>query len=132
MFIDIRADKEFILDSAAFAVCDNVRIPRAKILFGEDFRGYIASFKRYFYGLRLQLITTKEGIPVRYTITEAKLSDAQALELLPMDISAESSVYADAAYTDYSFEDKLNKEQNITIMVQRKKNSLRPRLIETE
>jgi hypothetical protein len=92
IFIDIRADKEFILDSAPFDICDNIRIPRVKLLIGEEFRGYVASFKRYFYGLRLQLVTIKEGIPVRYAITEARFSDTEALELLPIEISAESKI----------------------------------------
>jgi len=132
LFTEIRADKEFILDSAPIAICDNVRIPRAKLLIGEDFRGYVASFKRYFYGLRLQLITTKEGIPVSYAITEAKLSDAEALHLMPMQLNAESRIYADAAYTDYAFEDKLKHEREIELMVQRKKNTKRKRPKQTE
>jgi hypothetical protein len=127
VFIDIRADKEYILDSAPFAVCDNIRIPRSRMLFGEEFRGYIASFKRYFYGLRLQLITTKEGIPVTYIITEGKLSDASTLALLPFEMSAESKIYADAAYTDYDFEDTLQQQNNINILTQRKKNTKRVR-----
>lgn len=127
IFTEIRADKEFILDSAPIAICDNVRIPRAKLLIGEDFRGYVASFKRYFYGLRLQLITTKEGIPVSYTITEGKLSDAEALHLMPLKISAESKIYADAGYTDYNFEDNLKQQREIDLLVQRKKNTKRER-----
>jgi hypothetical protein len=109
------------------AICDNVRIPRAKLLISEDFRGYIALFKRYFYGLRLQLITTKQGITVSYAITEAKLSDAEALHLLPMNLSAESKKYTDADYTYYCFEDNLKQQHEIIFLVQRKKNTKRTR-----
>jgi hypothetical protein len=40
----------YVIDSLPVAVCDNRRIRRAKIYSNEDFRGYQASKKRYFYG----------------------------------------------------------------------------------
>jgi hypothetical protein len=42
----------YVIDSYPIMVCDNYRIQRSKIYQGEDFRGYIPSKKRYFYGLR--------------------------------------------------------------------------------
>jgi hypothetical protein len=47
-------------------------------------------------------------------ITEGKLSDAEALHLLPLQMSAESKIYADAGYTDYQFEDNLCKSRALT------------------
>ena len=43
----------YVIDSYPIAVCDNHRIKRSKIYHGENFRGYIASKKRYFYGLHI-------------------------------------------------------------------------------
>lgn len=123
----VKAEKEFILDSAPIAVCDNIRINRCRILSGEDFRGYTASFKRYFYGLKVQLITTREGIPVNYIITEGSASDAAMLEQIPFEMTPESRVYCDAGYTDYSFETKLKRRKGIQLLSQRKKNSKRKR-----
>lgn len=45
-------------------VADNIRIFNVKLIKSEFYRGYIASKKRYFYGVRVQLLTTKSGIPV--------------------------------------------------------------------
>ena len=123
----VRAEKEFILDSAPLAVCDNFRIKRCKILCGEDFRGYTASFRRYFYGLKVQLIATKEGIPVNYLITEGAAADASMLEEIPFEMTPESKVYADAGYTDYGFETRLKRRKGIVLLSQRKKNSKRKR-----
>ena len=50
------------------AVCDNIRIRRSRLVKGEDYRGKIASKRRYFYGFRVQLITTIPGLPVQYLI----------------------------------------------------------------
>src|SRR5574341_288771 len=43
----------YVIDSIPIAVCDNIRIRRSKIYSKEDFRGYQASKKRYFYGLKI-------------------------------------------------------------------------------
>ena len=56
------------VDSLAVAVCDNIRIDECQIYpmeATEDvFRGYIASKKRFFYGLKMHVLTNAEGQPV--------------------------------------------------------------------
>jgi hypothetical protein len=121
------SEKTFIIDSTTLEVCHNIRIKRCRMLQGEEFRGYKASFKTYFYGLRMQLITTKEGIPVQYLITEASLHDGQAMKEMEINLSPESEVYGDAAYTDYAFEDEIAEIKGIEWMPQRKSNTKRPR-----
>ncbi len=59
---------EYLLDSFAVPICDNIRIFQVKILKSEDYRGYTASKKRYFYGVKVQLLTTKSGIPVEESL----------------------------------------------------------------
>jgi len=54
----------YVIDSIPIAVCDNIRIRRSKIYSTEDFRGYQASKKRYFYGLKIHLMVTQDGQPV--------------------------------------------------------------------
>ena len=56
----------YVIDSYLIAVCDNYHIKRSKIYHGEDFRGYIASKKRYFYGLRIHIMVTEQGKPVEF------------------------------------------------------------------
>lgn len=46
---------KYLLDSLPVSVCDNIRIKRSRIVKGEDYRGYIASKRRYFYGVRVGL-----------------------------------------------------------------------------
>jgi hypothetical protein len=53
---------EYLLDSFPVPMCDNIRIFNVKLIKAEEYRGYIASKKRYFYGVRVQLLTTKSGI----------------------------------------------------------------------
>lgn len=132
LFTQTLAQKQFVLDSTPLEVCDNIRISRCRMLQGEEFRGYKASFRRYFYGLKLQLLTTAQGVPVSYFITEGSMADAAAMEHITLPLTAESVVYADAAYTDYSFEDELKQQHCIDWRVQRRSNSKRVRSKEQE
>ena len=70
----------YLIDSLPIAVCDNIRIRRSKIYSGEDFRGYQASKKRYFYGLKIHLMVTQEGQPVACFLTPGSVGDVDALK----------------------------------------------------
>lgn len=61
--------------------------------------------RRYFYGVKVQVLTTASGIPVEFCFVPGSESDVQALKKLPMTVAAESSIYSDSAYTDYGVED---------------------------
>ena len=65
----INISSEYIVDSFPVPVCDNIRISRCKIAKSEDFRGYIASKRRYFYGVRVHVPITSDGIPVELAFT---------------------------------------------------------------
>lgn len=125
IFTDLSAEKEFILDSTTLEVCHNIRILRCRMLRGEEFRGYKASFRTYFYGLKLQLLTTKSGVPVEYFLSEASLHDADGMKEMELNVSPESVIYSDSAYTDYSFEDEIFELAGIKWLSQRKGNSKR-------
>ena len=83
------------------------------------------SMRRYFYGVKVQVLTTADGIPVEFCFVPGSESDVQALKKLPMTVAEESSIYADSAYTDYSIKDGMKEADFIQLMVQRKSNSKR-------
>src|SRR5207244_3964202 len=49
----LNTESVYVMDSFPVVVCDNDRIPRAKLYQHEEYRGYIASKKRYCYGLKV-------------------------------------------------------------------------------
>ncbi|WP_243146962.1 IS982 family transposase [Scytonema sp. UIC 10036] len=116
---------EYLLDSFPVPLCDNIRIFNVKLIKSEEYRGYIASKKRYFYGVRVQLLTTKSGIPVEFVLMPGSASDVRALNALPLNLPAGSEVYGNSAYTDYNAEDDLEESSQISLEVMRKKNSKR-------
>jgi len=116
---------DYVVDSFPVAICDNIRIKRCKILKGEQFRGKHASMRRYFYGVKVQVLTTTNGIPVEFCFVPGSESDVQALKKLPMTVAPESSIYADSGYTDYAIEDDAMDAEMLRLMIQRKSNSNR-------
>jgi uncharacterized protein YqgQ len=122
---NLTSDSIYIIDSIPIAVCDNIRIPRAKIYHDEDHRGYQASKKRYFYGLKIHLMVTSDGQPVECFLTHGGCGDVDALKCYAYDLPYGSVIYADKAYNDYDIEDFLKEVGHIELLPMRKKNSKR-------
>jgi hypothetical protein len=116
---------EYIIDSFPVAVCDNIRISRCKLVKGKQWRGKQSSMHRYFYGVKVQMMVTAQGIPVEFGFVPGCEADVQALKKLPLAVAAESKIYGDSAYTEYQIEDDLKEAESIELMIQRKSNSLR-------
>ncbi len=121
---DLNEQSIYVLDSFPVAACDNYRIPRSRRYRGEDWRGYQASKKRYFYGLKLHLMVTGSGQPVEFFLTPGSWSDTRALKMYQFDLPEDALVTGDKAYNDYGLEDMML-EANINLLPLRKKNSHR-------
>ena len=121
----LNSSSRYVIDSFPIAACDNIRIPRAKLYQQEQFRGYIASKKRYFYGLKLHVMVTQDGRPVEFFLTPGGFGDVDALKVFVFDLPPHSIVYADKAYNDYEIEDVLQEASQVHLLPMRKKNSKR-------
>jgi Transposase DDE domain len=121
----LNTDALYVIDSIPIAVCDNIRIRRSKIYSHEDFRGYQASKKRYFYGLKIHLMVTKDGQPVECFLTPGGFGDVDALKYYAYELPDGAVIYADKAYNDYEIEDLLKDVEHINLIPMRKKNSKR-------
>jgi Transposase DDE domain len=121
----LNTDAIYVIDSLPIAVCDNIRIRRAKIYTEEKFRGYTSSKKRYFYGLKIHLMVTQDGQPVECFLTHGGFGDVDALKYYSYTLPDGSIIYADRAYNDYEIEDLLKEVAHIQLIPMRKKNSKR-------
>jgi len=127
-----QADPEgpYIVDSCPVPVCANIRIRRCRLYpparTGERHRGYCASKRSYYYGLKVHLLVAASHRPVEFVLTPASEADIAGLRRLPLDLPAGSQVVADAAYTDYGFEDALREDAQIVLTADRRSNSKRP------
>ena len=118
---------EYLIDSFPIAVCKNIRLKRSKLLpYHKAYHGYNSSKKEFFYGFKVQVITTANGIPVEYFISAGSYHDFTAFEAMNIDLPENSKLYADSAYTCYDIEDLYLECHGIEFLVERKSNSNRP------
>ena len=82
----LNVDTIYAIDSFPIAVCDNYRIQRCKLYRDKKYRGYIASKKRFFYGLKIHLMVTKDGHPVEFFLTEGSVNDVSVLDVFDFDV----------------------------------------------
>lgn len=122
----VNSENEYIVDSFPVPVCHNIRIKRSKIYKKkEEYRGYNASKRQYFYGVKVHMITTKDGQPIEFIIAPGSIHDNKIFKEFNFDLEEGAYLYGDAAYNDYEFENLLAEAANIRLLVSRKSNSKR-------
>jgi hypothetical protein len=122
---ELNPESRYSLDSFPVAVCDNIRIARCRLAQGSEFRGYLASKRRYFFGVRVQVIATAGGLPVEFSVLPGRHSDLAGLAELPLALPVGADVAADAAYTYYEWEAALAQADGVRLLVCRRGNSKR-------
>jgi hypothetical protein len=115
----------YCIDSFPMAVCHNIRIPNCHIVKGKEYRGYNASKRTYFYGFKVHVTVTADGIPVEYSFTAGSIHDLDGFGQMPLNLPQGSEIMADSAYTDYDTEEMLA-DNGINLWATRKNNSKRP------
>ncbi|MBA3692728.1 MAG: IS982 family transposase [Acidobacteria bacterium] len=124
---DLHWESRYLLDSFPVAVCNNLRINRCRIVQDELYRGVMTSKRRYFYGVRVQIMATSDGILLEFCILPGACSDLQGLAELALDLPEMAELFARGGYNFYEWEDYLQERENLRLQVPRKNNSKRGR-----
>ena len=124
IFKNLNINSVYLIDSFPVAVCKNIRICRAKLVKGEEFRGYNASKREYFYGFKVHVITTGEGIPVEFLVTAGSIPDNTTFQVMDINLPKNGDLYGDAAYINQQHKDLLLQFNQIRLKTATKKNSL--------
>jgi hypothetical protein len=86
----VSAEDIFLIDSCPVEVCDNTRIDRCRIYpktaTSGAYGGYNSSKRRYFYGLKVHMVTTAEGNPVEVSLTPGSYNDTGHLRTFELDL----------------------------------------------
>ena len=120
-------ETRYLLDSFPIPICDNIRINRCRIVRDERYRGKMSSKRRYFYGVRVQILATSDGIPLEFCILPGSCADVQGLAELALDLPEMAELFVDAGYNFYEWEDYLQETESLRLQVPRKTNSKRRR-----
>lgn len=121
---DMAGATDYLLDSFPVPACDNVRIFKEKRLQHGGFRGRWSAMSRWYYGVKVQVLTL-EGVPVEFCFMPGAQSDVHGLTKLPLSVAPHSSIWADAAYTDYKIEDLLLETEGVHLLAKRRAKSKR-------
>jgi len=125
VFKELHWDARYLLDSFPVPVCDNIRIRRCRLVQDELYRGAITSKRRYFYGVRVQILTSSTGIALEFSILPGGCADLQGLAELALELPENAELFVDAGYNFYEWEDYLCENKELRLQVPRKTNSKR-------
>jgi hypothetical protein len=117
---------EYVMDSFPVKVCHNIRINTNRLLpLNKEYRGKCVSKREYYYGFRVQMVATIDGIPVEFAIVPGRWGDTSGMKALDLHLPPGSRTICDSAYTFYEYEDLLQQCEGIWHDSMRRGNSIR-------
>ena len=114
--------ESFILDSMPLPVCKRVRASRCRKVRGRPYCGYCAAKKEKFFGWRLHLICTPDGLPVSFEMVPASYHDLTPVHELTVNLPEGACVYADKAYNSADDEYSVFKDTGVRLVPIRRLN----------
>ena len=112
----------YVIDSMPMPVCKRVRARRCKKVRGKAYCGYCAAKKEKFFGWRLHLICTQDGIPVSFDLLPAAYHDLTPIHELAFPLPAGAAVFGDKGYISASDAQTLLEETGVRLVSIRRKN----------
>jgi hypothetical protein len=112
----------FIIDSMPMPVCKRVRARRCKKVRGKRYCGYCAAKREKFFGWRLHLICTADGVPVAFDLLPASLHDLTPLHELTVYLPEDASVFGDKGYISAPDVQTIFDECGVRVVSVRRKN----------
>jgi hypothetical protein len=114
----------FIIDSVPLPVCRRARAWRCRKVHGAEYCGYCAAKKEKFFGWRLHLIVTADGIPVSFDLLPASFHDLTPIHELMERLPSGATVYADKGYNSAADEAWIAGETGIRLVPRRRENMM--------
>lgn len=112
----------FIIDSMPLPVCQRVRARRCKKVRGKPYCGYCAAKREKFFGWRLHLICTADGIPVAFDLLPAAEHDLTPIHELTFGLPSGASVFGDKAYISTDDVQTIFEETGVRLVSMKRKN----------
>jgi hypothetical protein len=120
-----KKSKKLIVDSFPVAACQNNKIFQCKLFTGKAFHGYTASKKSYFFGIKVHMIVTSDGIPIQFLFTPGSAADISTFRHFNFNSLAGSKIYGDRAYNDSQYETLLKTRCAIDLLPKRRRKCVR-------
>jgi hypothetical protein len=79
-----------------------------------------------FNGVRVQVVTRADGVPVEFAILPGRFADIESMAELPLKLPDGAHLIADSVYTQFEWEEYLHETQKLRLLVVAKSNTRRP------
>ncbi len=112
----------FLIDSMPVPACRRARARRCRKVRGRDFCGYCAAKRERFFGWRLHLICTTDGVPVAFDLLPGGLHDLTPIHELTCGLPEGAAVYGDKAYNAGDDEASIAADSGVRLVPIRKAN----------
>jgi hypothetical protein len=112
----------FVIDSIALPVCRRARARRCRKVHGREYCGYCAAKKEKFFGWRLHLICTPDGIPVSFQMLPGGFHDLTPLHELAFVLPPGARLFGDKAYNSGDDEASMQADTGVRLIPIRKAN----------
>ena len=89
---------DFVIDSMPIPVCKRVRARRCRTVRGRAYCGYCPAKREKFFGWRLHLVCTTDGLPVAFTLLPGAFHDLTPVHELTVGLPEGAWVYGDKGY----------------------------------
>lgn len=106
----------YIIDSLPVPVCRRVRARRCKKVRGRAYCGYCAAKKEKFFGWRLHLICTPNGIPINFALVPAAFHDLTPLHELAYILPPGARLFGDKAYNSAAHEASMLAQTDVRLI----------------
>ena len=115
---------DFVIDSLPLPVCRRVRAWRCRTVRGRAYCGYCAAKKEKFFGWRLHLVCTTDGVPVACALLPAGYHDLTPIHELLYGLPPDAWVYADKAYNSAPDEASIRDDTGVHLVPIHKDNMI--------
>lgn len=112
----------YLIDSMPMPVCKRVRARRCRKVRGRDYCGYCAAKDERFFGWRLHLICTADGIPVAFELLPAAYHDLTAIHELTVVLPPGARLFGDKAFISAPDAASILQEVGVRLIAAPRKN----------
>jgi len=112
----------YIIDSMPLPVCKRVRASHCRKVRGKAYCGYCSAKKETFFGWRLHLICTPDGIPVAFDLLPAAHQDLTPIHELTLTLPNGARLLGDKGYISAPDATSILDALDVRLVTARRKN----------
>jgi hypothetical protein len=112
----------FVIDSMPVPVCKRIRAWRCRKVRGRAYCGYCAAKQEKFFGWRLHLICTANGLPVAFEMLPAARQDLTAIHELAFILPPGARLFGDKGFISAADAHSLLEQTGVRLITPRRKN----------